>query len=207
MTVFNPKPARGRVWAKSLRGAVTAAALLLACAPNAFAQASGMFGMAESDAVSAHATVKSVDLQKRTVVLVNDSGETKKLKVGPQVQNLAQVKPGDVVVVQYYDSVAYVVAPPGTKTPEDIMALAAARTVPGEEPGAAVAAKVIVTGLVVGVHPLAHTLSLVNPDGGEVQTFVVRDPEYQAMLANVKVGDTITVVASEAVAVAVGAVK
>ena len=177
---------------------VAAATLLPPFAPPALAQASGMFGAGDTDTVTARATVKSVDMKTRMVTLVGANGQTMTMKAGDQVQNLAQVKPGNVVVVRFHNSVAYVVAPPGTKLPEDAMAIAETRATPGEKPAGGVAAKIIVTGLVVGVNPVAHTISLVNPKGGEVRTLNVKDPEYQQMMGMIKVGDTITAVISEA---------
>jgi hypothetical protein len=186
-----------------------ATAMLAPYSPPARAQASGMAGVGETETVSVRATVKAVDMKTRTVTLVGPQGETKTLKVGEQVKNLAQVKPGDTVVARYYDSVAYVIAPPGTKLPEDTLAAAAARAVPGEMPAGGVAEKIIVTGLVVGVNPAAHTISLVNPPpaGGEIRTLTVKNPEYQKMLPQIKVGDTITAVISEAVVAAVEPAK
>jgi hypothetical protein len=186
-----------------------AAALLPPFAPEARAQASGMAGAGETETVTIRATVKAVDMKTRTVTLVGPQGETKTMKVGPQVQNLAQVKPGDTVVARFYDSVAYVLSPPGTKVPEDTLAAAAARAVPGGLPAGGVAEKVVVTGLVVGVNPTAHTISLVNPPpaGGEIRTLTVKDPEYQKMLPQIKVGDTITAYITEAVVVAVEPAK
>jgi hypothetical protein len=186
-----------------------AAALLPPYSPPARAQASGMFGVGETGTVSERATVKAVDMKSRTVTLVGPQGETKTLKVGDQVQNLAQVKPGDVVVARYYESVAYVVAPAGTKLPENAMAMAEAQAVPGELPAGGAAAKIIVTGLVVGVNPVAHTISLVNPPpaGGEIRTLTVKNPDYQKMLPQIKVGDTITAVISEALVAAVEPAK
>lgn len=175
--------------------------------PPAWAQAAGMFGAGETDTVTVRATVKSVDLKTRTVVLVGQNGETKSVKVGPDVQNLPQVKPGDIVIARYRESVAYVVAAPGTKTPEDLLALAAVRAAPGEKPAGGVETKLVVTGLVVGVNPVANTLSLVNPEGGEVVTLAVKDPEYQRLLPQVKVGDDITVVMSEALVAVVEPAK
>ena len=184
-----------------------AAALLPPFAPPALAQASGMFGAADTETVSVRATVKAVDMKTRTVTLVGPQGETKTLKVGDQVKNLTQVKPGDTVVARFYDSVAYVVAP--AKLPEDAMAIAEAQAAPGERPAGGVGAKIIVTGLVVGVNPVAHTISLVNPPpaGGEIRTLTVKTPQYQQMLPQIKVGDTITAVISEALVAAVEPAK
>jgi hypothetical protein len=179
------------------------AALLPPFSPQAAAQASGMAGGGEMETVTIRATVKAVDMKTRTVTVVGPQGEIKTRKVGEQVQNLAQVKAGDTVVARYYESVAYVIAPPGTKLPEDALALAAARAAPGQMPAGGVAEKIVVTGLVVGVNPAAHTLSLVDPAGGEVRTIAVKDPQYQQMMSSIKVGDTITAYITEAVVAAV----
>lgn len=186
---------------------IAAAAQLPPFAPSALAQASGMFGAGDTDTVSVRATVKSVDLKTRMVTLVGPQGETMTMKAGDQVQNLAQVKPGDVVVARFYDSIAYVVAPAGTKLPENAMAIAEAQAAPGERPAGGVGAKIIVTGLVVGINPVAHTISLVNPAGGEIRTLTVKNPQYQQMMSMIKVGDTITTVISEALVAAVEPAK
>ena len=187
--------------------AVPVACLLLVSAAlrplDARAQASGMAGIGETDTSTVRATVKAIDMKTRTVTLVGPQGETKTLKVGEQVQNLAQVKPGDTVVARYYESEAYVIAPPGTKLPEDALAVAGARAAPGQMPAGGVAERVVVTGLVVGVNPATHTISLVDPAGGKIHTITVKDPQYQQMLGTIKVGDTITAVITEAVVAAV----
>ena len=182
-----------------------AAALLPPFSSPARAQASGMVGVGETDTIAVRATVKAVDMKTRTVTLVGPQGETKTLKVGDQVQNLAQVKPGDTVVARFYESVAYVVAPAGTKLPENAMAIAEAQAAPGELPAGGVGAKIIVTGLVVGVNPVAHTISLVNPRPRRRDPHLrpSRIPQYQQMMRTIKVGDTITAVISEAVVAAV----
>ena len=191
-----------------LAGLVLATFALMPSLPQpAQAQAAGMAGVGETDTATIRATVKAVDMASRTVTLVGPQGEIKTLKVGPEVQNLAQLKAGDIVVARYRESVAYIIAPPGTKTPEDLLALAAVQAAPGEMPAAAAASKIVVTGLVVGVSPGAKTISIVNPDGGEVRTLNVKDPDYQSMLPEIKVGDTITAVISEAVAAAVEPAK
>jgi hypothetical protein len=209
MTLSSPKRMITLIGVPAACLLFVATAMLPPYSPPARAQASGMFGAGDTDTVSVRATVKAVDMKTRTVTLVGPQGETKTLKVGDQVKNLAQVKPGDTVVARFYDSVAYVVAPAGTKLPENAMAMAEAQAVPGELPAGAVGAKIIVTGLVVGVNPVAHTISLVNPPpaGGEIRTLTVKNPQYQQMLPQIKVGDTITAVISEALVVAVEPAK
>lgn len=180
-----------------------AATLLPPHSPPARAQAPGLAGVGETETIAIRATVKAVDMKTRTVTLVGPQGETKTLKVGDQVQNLAQVKPGDIVVARYYESVAYVLSPPGTKVPEDVLAAAAERAAPGQMPAGGVASKLTVTGLVVGVNQAAHTLQLVDPAGGEIRTIAVKDPQNQQMMGSIKVGDTITAYITEALVAAV----
>ena len=58
------------------------------------------------------------------------------------------------------------------------------------------------TGTVVGVDLNANTISLVDPSGGVVHTFAVTEPRRLAALRHVKIGDSLTVIATEAFAVA-----
>jgi Cu/Ag efflux protein CusF len=169
----------------------------------AYAQASDMGGIAHTESISARAVVKMIDLQTRTVTLASSGGSIIVLKVAERVQNLSQVKPGDTVIAHYYTSSAYVLAPPGTKLPGDSVTIAGARAVPGEKPGAAVESKMVVSGLVVAVDPTLHTVSLVDPAGGQVRAVNVVTPEGQQSMKLIKVGDTITAIITEAVLVGV----
>ena len=189
---------------------VSAAGILLAaggvlCPPlsPAWGQAAGMAGMANSDTISIRATVKAVNQKSRTVTLVGPQGNSLTLKVGDEVRNLAQVKPGNKVIVKYHASVAYVLAPNGTKLPDDSMTLAAARATPGQMPAGAAGTRVVLTARVVGVDPVAHTLQLINPSGGLIRTVDVVTPEGQRNMQMINVGDTITAVITEAIAISV----
>jgi Cu/Ag efflux protein CusF len=187
-----------------------AAILLFAAGPmlsaalptSAMAQAAGMAGIGGSETVSVRATVKRVDLKSRMVTLVGPQGNTLTLKVSDEVANLPTVKPGAKVNVRYYASTAYVLSSPGAKLPDDSLTAAGVRTAPGQTPGGAVGTRLVVTGLVVGVDTGAHKIDLVNPSGGQVRTISVVTPEGQQNLKLVKVGDTITAVISEALAIA-----
>jgi Cu/Ag efflux protein CusF len=169
----------------------------------AFAQAADMAGIGHTESVSARATVKSIDLKTRTVTLEAADGHTVALKVGEQVRNLPQVHPGDTVIAHYYTSTAFVLAPAGTKLPDNSLTVGGVRAAPGEKPGAAVGNKLVVSGLVVGVDPTSHTVSLVDPAGGQVRVVDVITPEGQQSMKRIKIGDTITAIITEAVLVGV----
>jgi hypothetical protein len=175
------------------------------CPPlsTAWGQAAGMAGLGQSDTISVRATVKAVNLKARTVALVGPQGDTVTLKVSDEVRNLAQVKPGHKVIARYHASVAYVLAPAGTKLPDDSMTVTGARAEPGQMPAAAASSRMVLTARVVGVDPVAHTLQLINPSGGLIRTVDVVTPEGQQAMKMINVGDTITAVITEAIAVAV----
>lgn len=179
----------------------------MAASPARAQDGAAIGGVGQSQTSSMQATVKAVDAAARTATLVGPDGGELNVKLSKEVRNLDQVKPGDKVVVRYYDSAVYVLAPAGQKAPEDMSAVAAARAKPGALPGAAVAQKIIVSGVVVGVDPSAHAISLVDPSGGKVRTLNVQDEEARKMLGMVNVGDTVTAYLSDAVAIAVEPVR
>lgn len=119
------------------------------------------------------------------------------------MRNLPQVQPGNPVIAHYYSSTTYVLAPPGTKLPEDSLTAAGVRAAPGQLPAGGAASKMVVTSLVVGVDQALHTISLVDPVGGVVRTMNVVTPQGQQSMKMVKVGDTITAIINEGVLAAV----
>lgn len=158
----------------------------------------------ESDAVTVHAKITAVDPATRKLTLADRSGKTITLTAGPGVR-LDMLKVGDTVDAQYYRSVAFVVSPPGAPAPKDEMEQALAR--PVSAPGGISMSVTQISGLVVGIDLNAHSIEVVNPQGGEVVTINVTNPERQAMLPMLKVGDTITAVISQALAVSVQPAK
>ena len=184
--------------------ALAAASFLLQAQPvPAMAQAAGMAGLAQSDTVTAQVTVTAIDQASRMVTFTGPSGDTLTMKIGEQVRNLAQVKAGDKVNVQYHRAVAYVLAPAGTKLPNDSLEGAVGGAAPGQTSAGGAMAKLVVTGLVVGVDPTTYTVQLVNPSGGMIRSVAVLSPEGRQAMNKIHVGDTITAVISEAIAVAV----
>jgi hypothetical protein len=194
-----------------LRASAATFGLLLVASPlfhltltrSAVAQASGMVGIGESDTFVLRATVQAIDLPSRMVTLVGPRGNVVSLRVSEEVRNLPQVKPGNKVLVRYHGSVTYVLSPRGSQLPKDTLTAAGTRAAPGQMPAGAAAAKLVVTETVIGVDQMSHTLQIVNPSGGQVRTVAVTTPEGQQNMKMIKVGDTITAVVSEAVAVAV----
>ncbi len=151
-----------------------------------------------SVAVFFQATIKSIDTSTRAVTLVGPTGETETVVAGPAVR-LELWKAGDTVNVKYYRSVAFVVSTPGEPVPQNQVDAVAAR--PVHAPGGVVVKQTVITGTVVGIDLTAYTVELVNPSGGQIVTVEVTDPVRRAHLSMLKVGDRITAVISEALAV------
>lgn len=151
-------------------------------------------------AVTIHAKIKAIDPAKRHVTLEGPTGKPVTVLAAPEVR-LEMLKVGDTVNAQYYRSVAFVISLPGSPVPED--AIKQAITRPVEAPGGVGMQVTRVSGLVVGIDLEAHSLDLVSPQGGEIYTVTVTDPERQAALPALKVGDTITATVNEALAVAI----
>lgn len=167
----------------------------------AWGQAAGMGGIGASQTITARAKVQAIDLATREVTLVGPEGNVFTVHASDAVRNLDKVKVGDTVVATYYASIALVLSAPGAQVPDNQVNAALARAAKGQMPAGALGTKVVVTGTVVGVDLVNHTISLVNPSGGMVHTFDVTDPHRQAALKRVKVGDSLTAIGTEAFAI------
>ena len=197
------KSNRSRMAPPAIAAAVLAAALGAAATP-ALALPTGMTaGIGNSQTVTAKVTVKSIDLATRHLTVVGANGETFTMKVPAAVQNLPQVKVGDTITATYTREIVFAISPANSPLPADTETTVAARAAKGEVPAAVVANHVVVTGAVVGIDMDDHTLELVDPQGGQVHTVKVTDPQRQAAMAQLKVGDTISIYVTESLLVAV----
>ena len=72
-------------------------------------------GFAAVDAVEVTATVQAIDYQSRDVTLLGPEGRSIKVKAGPEVKRLNEVKPGDTVLSLLTKSVSITVSKPAEK--------------------------------------------------------------------------------------------
>ena len=153
----------------------------------------------------ATATVEAIDQDTREITIKNEEGEVTTLTAGPEVQNFAQIKPGDRIEAEYYESIAINVR--DAKNAADIsnsVEQAAARTAPLGDKPAGVGARQVT--LVANVEKIDAKSQLVTLRGksGNTRVVKVRDPKN---LQNLKVGDQVVATYTEALAVAVKPVK
>ena len=153
-------------------------------------------GVQVSDVVTATAVVKKIDQRNRIVTLLGSDGQQQTLHVGPEVQNLPQVRRGDHVVVQYTESVALRLKKPG-RPPHATVEQEVARAEPGQMPGAEAAQVVKATAKIVRIDRAGQTATLVGPRGKRF-TVKVKDP---VMLDRVRVGDRVQATYRESLAI------
>lgn len=155
----------------------------------------------KKDTKTVKATVKSIDVPSRHVVLTTPDGTDHEFVVGSQARNLPQVKVGDEVIVQYQEALAVEVheAKPGEPLPQPTEAVATERSEPGKKPEGVVARTVTLNGTVESVD-MDKKVAVIKGSGGNTVEVKMQHPERWQ---NVKVGDTITAKYSEALALSV----
>jgi len=157
-----------------------------------------------SEEVTLQAKIVAIHPTTRAVKLKNAEGDEVTVVAGPDV-NLDTLKVGQTVNAQYYRSVAFVINPPqgGKGVPVSDEQFMQVSTHHVTAPGGAVVQVVKMTGTVVGIDLSSNSVSIVNPSGGLVVTVDVTDPDRAAMLPQLKVGDTISAVVSQELAVSI----
>lgn len=158
----------------------------------------------QSEEVSLQAKITHIDTSTRAVTLKGAKGDKVTVTAGPNVR-LDMLKVGQTVNAQYYRSVAFVVNPPqgGMGVPVSNDQFTQVTAQPVTAPGGVVLQVVKISGTVVGVDLSDNSISIVNPSGGQVYTIDVTNPARAAMLPSLNVGDTITAVVSQALAVSI----
>jgi hypothetical protein len=146
------------------------------------------------------ATVQSIDQATRQVVLRAQDGRLSTITAGPEVRNLAQVRVGDRVVVEYRDALLLEMATPGTAA-EPQAVTGAGRAEEGQRPGAVAGEALRVRVKIVSVNPADGRVTFEGPRG--VRSVVPQDPRVREYVAGLRPGDEVDVTWVEALAVSV----
>jgi len=162
--------------------------------------AEGKMGAAQL--TTATATITAIDAKTRTVTLKGEKGNTMDVVCGPEVKNFDQLKVGDEVTFQYYESLTLKLDKVSGGAPAQSEEVSSVRAEPGEIPGGVIKRQVDITAKITAIDSAAKTVTLVGPKGHSVPIDVT-DEE----LAKVKVGDLVHAVYTEALAVSVSRVE
>jgi Cu/Ag efflux protein CusF len=145
------------------------------------------------------ATVQDIDPATRTVVLKSPNGKVVEVVVGDEARNFDQLKVGDVVTTVYREALTLNLKKKGDGISSVEEQSSMERAPVGGKPGGTVGREVKIVSNVVAVHPKSRTVTLKGPKGSTVD-LVVEDP---AQFSNIKKGDQVEAVYTEAIAISV----
>ena len=194
-----------KVGAPSFAFAVSA--ILIAAAPlaahaqtttSSVTTAAGKAGASATTKMTA--TIVSIDLATRDVVLIDSNGKMHTINVSDQARNLDQVKVGDKVTAEYTEAISLQLKKRGTSGSSPPTAQEAmVRSPQGTKPGGAVGRKITAIATVVEVNPKKQYTTLRGPQGNEYDVQVLDPAQFKAVAE----GDEVEVVYTEALAISV----
>lgn len=143
------------------------------------------------------ATVVAIDPATRTVTLNDKNGRVEVLKAGEQVRNFDQLKVGDVITTQHRVVMSLsLTKTSGVRSTQERQILLPAAS--GTKPGGTISREVTVVADVVAVDAKGKQITIKGPQGTE--NVFVEDSEQ---LKNIRAGDQVQIVHTEAVAISV----
>lgn len=144
------------------------------------------------------ATIVAIEPATRTVTLKDKSGKVMQLQVGDETRNFDQLAVGDTVTTVYTKAISVSLAKTGGPR-SGTQRLIQERAASGAKPGGTIGREVTVRADVVSVDQRANAITVKGPSGADVD-LVVENPDQ---LKNIRKGDQIEVVYTEAVAISV----
>ncbi len=151
------------------------------------------------NAVTATATVDSINAAERKVVLRREDGSLTTYACGPEVRNFDQIAVGDKVSVTLAEELAIALVKGGLPTAAG-QSTAVVRAPVGEKPGGKIVETVGYTAKVVEIDLAQRVVTLQMPDGKNKKVKVGPDIK----LDDVKAGDDVGVRLTQAMIITVG---
>lgn len=138
----------------------------LAFSALAQAEKTGVVGVA--DAAIAVDVIVNIDKDSRAITLKNEEGGEWVFTAGPEVRNFAQLKRGDLVLMEYYTGLALALEPKGSGLKERISQRRLERAKPGEKPGMKLTDSTYAAAEVTAVDAKQQTVTLQGARGSLV---------------------------------------
>ncbi|MDR0183953.1 hypothetical protein [Lysobacter arvi] len=153
-------------------------------------------------AVTVEGKVTDIDTPNRLITVEGQDGNTVQVHADETVRNFTQIRKGDTVSLDYLRAVTVDIQPAGSAEPGAYIQEKEQVAKPGERPGAGAAEVVTVLAPIRAIDTKQNTITVEGPRGNVV-TLDVRNPEHQARLPQLKVGDMLRIAFTEAAAVQV----
>ena len=167
------------------------------------AQDQAIVGLQTVTTYSADVRITAVDANARTVTVTYPDGAVRTHNVSPAVANFGAARIGDMVSIAFEDRLSFVLSDRKTPTPPDRDVSMVGTASAGQNLAGVSASQAVGTWWVVGVNPAANTITLVNPASGPVRTYNVTTQAGRDQLSRVKVGDSLTAINSQLLAVSI----
>ena len=153
---------------------------------------------AQTRSVSQSAEVVGIDKPNRILTLRGQDNTVHDVEVGPDAKNFDQIKVGDIVTAQYYESAAISLRKQAPGEPAVTEGPSVVRVAPpGKKPEAVMAKTVVTSALVEDINYATREVTLKGPRGNSFKLFV----DHQVPnLDEVQKGDHVVVTYSEAFA-------
>jgi len=156
------------------------------------------------------AVVETVDPVAREILLRGNSGAQSgallSMIVGSQVQRLNEIKSGDRVVVTYYQALAARVVSPLAGSNQAFEGVEAERNTTAQRPGGEVTRVRSGRVTITAVDAAAGSVSFIGPNN-QPRTVVAKNPDVQAFIRRLRVGERVDLVYEEALAIEVKPMK
>jgi hypothetical protein len=143
--------------------------------------------------------VTGIDRSTRNATLQNAEGEKRTVKVPSDVKAFDTLKVGDRIDIDYYESMAVSMMPPGTK-PSMSERTSGSRM--GEGGGAMGSRETTVSAEILNVDLAANKVTFKGPKG-QAKTITVADPAMQKKLPGLKPGQVVQFTYTEAIAASI----
>jgi Cu/Ag efflux protein CusF len=153
------------------------------------------------DKVTIKATIEAIDSTNRIVTLKGPKGDVMTLPVDEDVARFDELKVGDKVTAEYFESVAYEIEVPGAATPTGTAVAAA--PIAGAKPAGAAISMTVDKVTIEAIDPATPAVT-VKTAAGDVLSFRVR---HKQNLKGVKVGDVVVVTHTKALVISVATPK
>ena len=174
-------------------------ALALAAAPALADDQAPTPGASSSQTEHDTVTVTAIDKGARSVTVKNDAGDVRTIQVPTEVKSFDKLKKGDKIDIDYTESVALSMLPPGSKP----SASERSAMVGGGGSGAgAIGKQTTISAEVLEVDAANNKVIFKGPKGN-ARVVTVKHPEMQAKLPSLKPGQVVQVTYPEAIAVAI----
>ncbi len=156
-------------------------------------------GILDANLVEKTAVVRAINKADRTVVLQAPDGEIIEVDVDERVRNFDQIDIGDRVTAKYYEAVILFISSGKGKPDADLQSIVSIAP-KGDKPGIKIVDTVTISATVEDIEYDKRIITLRGPQG---QSLELKVNESAKEYGQIKVGDEVVVIMTEAVAISV----